>query len=664
MNILVPDIWLKDFLKTEATPSQIKEYLSLCGPSVERMYGEGVSNVYDIEITGNRPDTMSIVGIAREAAAILPRFGIKAELVGDPYREKIISQKLNVKSKLTLTVKTDSVLNPRWMSVIFENVTIESSPSWLKKYLKLAGIRSLNNVVDITNFLMRAYGQPAHVFDYDQIEGRKMSLRASKKGETLVTLDDKEHILPGDDIVIEDESGKLIDLCGIMGGKNSSVTLKTKRVVLFVQTYDSSKIRKTSMTLAHRTEASGLFEKGLDTELVKPVFYKGIHLMTELTGGNVASAITDIYPKPYKTRTLTLPYQKIQSYIGNIDNKTIQGTLTSLGFTKTGEKISIPSYRRDINIDVDIVEEIARIYGYHNIPSRLPDSEPPIVMPDKQLRWEDEIKIRLRDWGFTEIITYSMLSEEQMNLWGFDMANTYRISNPLSNEWVYMRPKLWPGIIATIKQNINIHPDIRLFELGMVYEYQKNDLPRERPALAIAWTGHKFFEAKGIAETLFELLGIPFPEGVEQKNPNLHRWNDNLRLFLGDYGSVSEINPEFLTKLGITKPVTFLSLYVDKLVADTKTSKTYIPIPIYPPIIEDLSFIVPDRFAIGPLITALKSAHPLIAQVELLDVHENSRTFHITYQNPKKNLTDKEVESVRNKLIDLAAKKFGITLKG
>jgi len=265
MNILVPDSWLREFLITKATPDQIKEYLSLCGPSVERMHKEDGEVIYDIEVTGNRPDSMSILGIAREAAAILPRFGIAAKLINDPYDIKVKSQKSKVKSEKKLHIITDPVLNPRWTSVIIDNVNVVPSPAWLKKQLEATGIRSLNTIVDVTNYIMRAYGQPVHAFDYDQVLPKNgvptMILRASTKGERVITLDGKTHNLPGDDIVIEDGSGRLIDLCGIMGAQNSSVKSSTKTIVLFMQTYEPTHIRKTSMSLTHRTEAAGLFLK-------------------------------------------------------------------------------------------------------------------------------------------------------------------------------------------------------------------------------------------------------------------------------------------------------------------------------------------------------------------------------------------------------------------
>lgn len=636
MNILIPDIWLRDYLITPATPKQIKEYLSLCGPSVERIYGKNKKTVYDIEITGNRPDAMSVMGVAREAATILPKFGIEASLVGDPYAERTPLPKTT--GALPLRLETDPILNPRWMSVIFDKVTVTSSPKWLQSYLELAGMRSLNNVVDITNYLMRAYGQPAHVFDYDLITGHTMTLRASKKGEKLITLDGKSHTLPGGDIVIEDHTGKLIDLCGIMGGENSAVTANTKRVILFLQTYDSAHIRKTSMALGHRTEAAGLFEKGLDTELVKPTIMKGIRMMADITKGVVASKLTDMYPSPFIPYTVSVSRTKIQAYIGQIDTATIQGILESLGMrptiTKETVTVTVPSWRRDIVLDVDVIEEIARIYGYHTIAPQLPDTAPPLTRQDPALLWEEEIKIRLRDWGYTELYTYSMLSEDQMNTYALDTKTAYKITNPLSSEWVYMRPALWPGVVSSLTQNARIDERVKLFELSMIYEYRKNDLPNERPVLVVAWNGRHFAEAKGIAEALFSLMGIASSTPISE------------------FGTI-------VTK----KEYTYLELYVDNMISRSSRQKIYTPIPKFPSATEDLAFVVPDMFAIGPLIDAFSRAHPLIASVSLLDAHEQTRTLHIEYQDTTKNLTNDDITPVRMKLIDLAKTKFGITLR-
>ena len=670
MNILIPDSWLRDYLETKATPKQIKEYLSLCGPSVERIHEESGEPIYDVEITTNRPDAMSVVGVAREAAAILPRFGIAAKLKNDPYQLRLKTQDLRLKTSKKLMIKTDPTLNPRWTSVVIDKIKVGPSPAWLQKRLEATGIRALNNIVDVTNYIMRAYGQPVHAFDYDQILPKggvpTMLLRASSKGERVITLDGKTHILPGNDIVIEDGSGRLIDLCGIMGAQNSSIKSTTKTIVLFMQTYDPTHIRKTSMSLAHRTEAAGLFEKGLDPQLVMPSILKGIELISQVAGGHVASKLYDIYPKPYKPSTVSLARTKSDAYIGKyLADKEIIDILKPLGFqtkvTKEEITVSVPSFRRDVTIDVDIIEELARIYGYHNISSSLPDTAPPVVMPDPALAWEEEIKMRLRDWGYTETYTYSMISEELMDIFGMDKAKAYKIANPLSSEWVYMRPSLQPSVLQAVKENLNHTGSLKLFELSMIYEWSPGNLPKESPILIVVWSGNHFLEAKGLAESLFSLLGIPMPDPDPKQ---LLDWkNPNIRLSLGAYGSVGLLRDDLQHTIGISTPITVLDLNVAKLVANAHPQKTYIPIPKYPPSYEDLALVLPTQTAVGPMISTLKSAHPLVTDVTLLDQYETTTTFHITYLSLEKNLTTEDIRPIREKLIALAQTKFNAQLK-
>ena len=282
MDIKIPDNWLRDFLKTKATSSEVAKYLSLSGPSVEKVE----ESVYFIEVTTNRVDVASIMGVAREAAAILPQFGVKARL--QPI--KLLNLKFSAKVDY-LEAEVDHKLCSRFSAVLIKNVQIKQSPDWLKERLAAVGVRPINNVVDISNYVMHELGQPVHTFDYDKIRGAKMILMESRKGERLTTLDGKTHTLSGGDIVIEDGEGRLIDLAGIMGGGNSAVDEGTKNVLLFVQTYNPVNIRQTSMSLAQRTEAATLFEKGLDPELVTDGIGRGIELFVKLTGGKAEKEI-------------------------------------------------------------------------------------------------------------------------------------------------------------------------------------------------------------------------------------------------------------------------------------------------------------------------------------------------------------------------------------
>lgn len=665
MNILIPDSWLREYLKTDAKPADIQRCMSLCGPSIERTATIGNDIIYDIEVTTNRVDSYSVYGIAREAAAILPEFGFRATLT--PLDTKF--PKAKTLPKLDIRITDPDKLCRRILAIKISNVTLAPSPKWMRERLEKVGQRPLNNIIDITNYVMWETGLTSHAFDYDRLTKKSILVRKANKGERLLTLDFKRHTLRGGELVFDDGTGIIIDLPSIMGTSNSVITNSTKNVLLLVESADPEIIRYGSMGLGIRTQAATINEKGPDVEGAYTSITRVAKLATEITGGKPGSTLFDLYPNKQKPARVSVSHEKLSSYLGTaIEPKRVISILSNLGFTASKKDnmyhVTPPSWRMtDCQIPEDVIEEVARVYGYHNISARLPEGEPPIVLPNPTLMWEEELKIRLRDWGFTELVTYSMLSEEQMNAWSFDKSKAYKISNPLSSEWVYLRPKLWPGILAALKQNANAASDLRLFELGMVYEYQEAGLPKERPALAVVLTGHKFTEAKGLAESIFELVGIPFPVGKEQKHLTLHSWNDQVRLLLGDYGSVSEVNREFLSTLGITTPVTFLSLYLDTIIEHAHPEKIYTPVPLHPPIIEDLSFIVPEKFAIGPLIAALKTVHPLVSNVELLDVHENSRTLHITYQDPKKNLAGEEVAPIRSKLIDAATKKFGISLK-
>ncbi len=676
MNILIPDSWLREFIDTPATPSQIKEYVSLCGPSIERIYKEGREFIYDVEITSNRPDSMSVFGVAREIAAILPQFGIKTRLADDPYTVENGSILNWVDpsrgQKLRVIIETNPTLNLRWSSIILENVQVKPSPSWLKKRLELSGLRSLNNVVDITNYIMRMYGQPVHAFDFDEIKPNDlgvpyMKLRLSKNDEIITTLDGKTYTLTGEEIIIEDGEGRIIDLCGIMGAQNSSVNATTTRVLLFMQVYNPVQIRKAAMGLGIRTEAASLFEKGLDTELVLSALLKGIQLMQQITQCNVASKIYDFYPDPYKSKQVWVTRAKIDAYVGTkLTPKQIRNTLESLGFRIKIDSdmvsVHVPSFRRDIAIDVDIIEEIARMYGYHKISTRLPDSEPPVVILDPILNAEEEVKVRLRDWGYTETYNYSMISEEFMDIFNLNKNHAYKISNPLSSDWLYMRPSLLPNLLQKVQENLHHRSEFKLFELSMIYAYRENDLPYELPTLGVIWTGERFFEAKGLATALFKFFGISYGilESIQGEESN---WYSNRNIRFGDYGQIGELNQTVLSKLKINCSITALSLNFEKIVNDSRPAQKYIPIPKYPPVIEDLNFIFSRDTAIGQVMTEIKLISSLIYSVSVLNRYENSIAFRINYLNPEKPLTETEVISIREKIIATVKRKFSADLK-
>lgn len=673
MNILVPHSWLKEFLETSAKPEEIAKYLSLCSQSVEKITKTDNDYIYEIEITTNRSDCLSIYGIARELAVILPRFGIKTKLK----KIKLGQIPENPVKNLPLKVKiTKSSLCPRFTALIFDNIKIGPSPKIIQKRLKKVGIRALNNVVDISNYLMVELGQPMHTFDYDKVKKATMILREAKQGEKIITLDNQERILPQGTIVIEDGEGKIIDLCGIMGGQNSEVDENTKRVLLFVQTYNPAIIRKTCQLLSFRTEAAQRFEKGVDPEGVIPAIRKAILMFEENCNAKVASKLIDIYPNPPKPKKIILSSEKLNQVLGIPFSLREAGKiLKSLGFeTKLLKKklqASPPHWRyEDINIAEDLIEEIARIYGYHLLPSELPSGKIPIKPVNKLLMWEEKIKDMLKYWGFFETVSYSMISKNWLETLKIPPEICLKISNPLSLDLEFMRPTLIPSLLNVIKENEN-WPEIKIFEISNIYLPQgKNQLPKEISTLSIACDGNSFFNLKGVVENIFKELQIE-NFNFEQKIPNSLFYS---KIFSSSYrakitvensniGFIGEIKTEVLNKFGIAKKVNIVELNLPEVIKFFNPIKKYSPISNYPPIIEDLAFIVNNQTKVGEVIQLIKQISPTIKSVDLIDVYKNTRTFRIVYQSYQKTLTDEEIKRIREKIVEALRKKFKIKLK-
>lgn len=601
MQILIPDSWLREYLQTDAKPKDIQKALSLCGPSVERMHKEKDDYIYDIEVTTNRVDMMSVYGIAREAAAILPRFGHSAKLTSDPFNAQLsfkTSSNVNY-----LKMKADPILCPRSTAILIRNVHVVKSPDWVIKKLESVGMRGLNNVIDISNLLMHELGQPIHTFDYDKIGKSTMIIRESRVGEALVTLDHQKFALPGHDIVIEDGNGHLMDLCGIMGGLNSAVDDHTKNVLLFVQTYEPVHIRKTSMKLAHRTHAAILFEKGLPTEQVLPTTQKAVELFIQLTGGQPEPIAIDVINEKSTAKTITASPDFINSRLGiNLKPKEISDILSVLGFTP-----QVPWWRKnDINIPEDIVEEVARIYGYHNLPSQFMSGPLPTTRAnDSEFYWISRIKSALAHWGFTETYTYSLVPKD----------SGLKLKNPLSSEWTYLRTSLSHSQV--ISENLGRVKELNLFEIANVYLPRKNDLPNEQLHLTISTTNTDQLKLKGIIEALQAELGTDF--------------NFEISTF-----------PTYIS----------CELNLSKILPSATSLRKYIPISKFTPIVEDINVSLNTKY--DTLINQIKKISPLIKQIDLIDKYGGKLTLRLTFHSDDHQLSSTEISPLREKLESLS----------
>lgn len=645
MNILIPKSWLDEYLETNASPQQFAEAMSLTSVSIERIEKVGTDHIYDIEVTTNRPDLMSIRGIAQEASAVLPQAGFKA--IFKPH--KLPNPKDTVNTSSLIKIKADDGLVNRITAVVMD-IEIGPTPNVIKERLEKTGIRSLNNVIDVTNYIMREIGHPVHVFDYDRLTSHALFIRKSKKGEKLQTLDGLDYVLPGNDIIADDGTGKIVDLLGIMGTSNSVVTDNTKRILLFLDNNNPHLLRQTSMNLGIRTEAAIINEKGIDPELMIPTLMRGIELYKEIAKGKTVSDIIDIYPNKPTKKTVKVTIEKINNTIGiEIDKKTIISILENLGFNVTSKAnellVVVPSTRvNDVEIPEDIVEEVARVYGYHKIPNVLPNISDQTYyhQEENEFYWIGKIKEAMKFWGLNEIYSYSMVSEE---LFEGPIEEAVALKNPLTADHIYLRSTLTPSILDIARVNKNMET-LSLFEISNVYLKKQKGLPDELLHMGglIKKDKVSFYEGKGIVERILNVLGIEKYSFAKKSD--------------GIEGAIVKVHGKEVGQIETdTDEVTFELNLMDILPFAT-SKKNYIEPSKFPPAIEDVRVEVSPHYTFKEIAEKIKETDERVNDVSLLDVFKDKKTFRITYLDRTKNLTGSEIEKLREKVFKVLETEF------
>lgn len=671
MNIRVPVSWLREYLKTDINNKTLANILSLCGPSVENIEKYAADWIFNVEITSNRFDAASIVGLAREARAILTSQGFKAS------QSLPKGLNLNLQPERVNPLKIDVVIRdqslcPRFTAIVVENVKIKPSPAFIKNRLEACGIRPINNIVDISNYLMLELGQPMHTFDFDKIKGSKMILRESRPKEKIKTLDNIQRVLPEGSIVIQD-SEKLIDLCGVMGGQNSQVNSRTKRVLIFVQAYNSAKIRKTTIALGFRTEASSRFEKGIDVEAIPQTISRATYLAKQLSGAKIASELIDIYSSFPKQEKIGLSYNKLIKYLGiNINLQDAVKILKNLGFEASFANNLIyakpPSWRiQDIGDDVDLIEEIARIYGYHNLPSQLPKGQVPQTT-ESDLKDVIDLKAVLKYLGLTEIISYSIISQSQAQLAKPSKDQAVELANPLTDNWHFMRTSLIPSLVEAVKQNRNIKKDLRLFEIAKTYIAQKNDLPKQDLHLSIVIADGNFYKIKSLVENVLEVVKR---QAKWQKLTKDHALFDNItsaQIAVGGevIGYVGIIRSTVTNFFKIDAKLATAEINLTKLYQLPATSYQYRPIPKFPSVIEDISAVFAKAAPVDEIIETIQKTSQLVKSIKILDIFEDDKlgenkksvTIRLNFQKLSATPTQEEVNIERAKIIASLEKEF------
>lgn len=635
--------------------------------------------VFDIEVTTNRPDAFCIAGLGREAAAIF----------GAEFLWKAAPKIPAVKGAMPVELKSGK-LCPRYLAVAMKIARVGESPDWLKERLNSAGIRPINTLVDITNYVMLEVGQPMHVFDRAKLKGGKIVVREAAAGEKILALDGKAYGFKPGQLVIADAE-RPVAVAGVMGGEETGVTAATTEIVFEAAAFDPVSVRRTARALNLHSDSSLRFEKGLSTELPPVALARAVELAQELCGGEVISAVADKRAHPYKKISWSFRPERASELIGvSVPAAKQKQILAALGFkvTATGQKwkVEVPYWRdHDIEGERDLVEEVARVYGYANLPSVIPDGPLPLAEVADVLAWESCVKRHLKDWGLTELMTYSFVSRRLLELGGLDPAAHLRVSNPLTEDYEFMRTELLGSVLAVVAENQEIRPEGAAFELSNVYLKREGDLPEEKPRLLVAvWDrdlpagrqapkGSAVRRALGLAEALFETMGIKNWRRQEGRLPE--RWHPgrSVALAVGDaqLGVVGEIDPRLLAKFKIERRVAVLDLDFATLVEWASERKTYVPLPEFPPVKRDLAFVVDRRRTHAELVRAISKADTRLSKVELFDVFEDAKlgsgkrslAYHLEFSAPDRTLTAEEADAIMENIRQLLRRDFGAEMR-
>lgn len=638
--------------------------------------------VIEVGVTPNRPDCLSVVGIARELAAILGK-----EIKYPDYN--VLEGTENIEELVSVEV-LDQEGCPRYSCRVITDVRISPSPAWLKNRLRAVGIRSINNVVDVTNLVLLELGQPLHAFDYDLIHERRVVVRKAQQGEVIETLDKVRRNLDKEDLLICDAKNP-IALAGIMGGLNTEISEDTRNILLESAYFNPVRIRRTSKRLNLKTESSYRFERGVDPNGVVKALDRASELIRRLAGGNVAKGKIDIYPAPIYPKEIWLSLDRLNSTLGtDIKAEEVKKILKGLELEITEDRgneflLSVPTFRVDISREVDLVEEVARHWGYEKIPVTLPLINMKTQRPEKTRVLENRIKEVLTSLGFLEVINYSFEDPETLAL--FSTLVPLRILNPLSKESSVMRTSLLAGILKNVSFNLNHQvQDIRIFEIGKVYIPEDNSLPKEITKLAAAATGRgqpelwnkeefDLFYLKGIVERILEAISvsgqIKFEEahGVKFLHPG-----KSARLVLGNetVGLIGEIHPDLREHLDILKPVYVFEVDFDRLVSLSTPERRFSSLPKFPSLRRDISIVVDENLPVAKILNEIKKVESeLIEEVSIFDVFKGgsiekgkkSVTVSVILRASDRTLTDEEANKIQETILGRLNMAFGAELR-
>ena len=642
--------------------------------------------VFELEITPNRPDCLSHIGIARELSAYYgkelkyPETEIKSE----------ISEKTSDNVKVSIE---DSNLSRRYVTRILKNVTVKESPKWLKERIEAVGLRSINNIVDVSNFILMEMNHPNHVFDLDKIEGNEIKVKSAVKGDKLVTLDEQERELEDGDIVICD-SKKILALGGVMGGLDSEVTDNTKNILLEVAQFNPQNVRKTSRRLTLSSDSSYRFERGIDVEDSIKVINRLANLIQEVAGGEILNGYVDVYPVPHENKVAELNFERLNRFVGKvIPREKVIEILRNLEIDvkDNGETLTLtaPSYRGDLELEQDYFEEVIRMYGFDNIENILPRVDINKNSTLDTTKLTDRVKTICASVGLKEVINYSFIPKDalqKLKFTGVSEDKLIDISNPITEDFVTMRPTLLYSLIKNAKDNMNRNvSNIRFFEVSRTFE-KAEELAKEDIKVGIILAGendktlwnpkpvhYDFYDLKGIVEEIFSKLKFQNFSIKRSVQTEFHPGR-SADIFVGkEYiGSFGEIHPDVLENFGLNKKTVLVAEFNIELI------KKYINKPFvyqgivkYPAVPRDLALVMNENILVGDVLKTIEKIDKKVEKVELFDIYQGigvepgkkSVAISILLRDDSKTLEEKEINDIIDKILAKMKKDYMAELR-
>ncbi len=676
--------WLRQYVEIHESVEKLKEDLTMIGLLVESVSEVHDNPVLEIEVTSNRPDCLSHIGIAREVAALYHR---KLKLPPVQKKPSIHSDRISYAIEIL-----DSDLCPRYVGIVLDGFQIAPSPSWMQQRLEAAGMRPVNNIVDITNYVLLEMGHPLHAFDFDRLRQGRIVVARAKDGESMQTLDGVRRELDREMLLINDGEGP-VGIAGVMGGLESEISESTKCVLLESAYFQPASVRRTSKKLGLSTEASYRFERGADWENTVNSITRTCYLIERIAGGGIAGSIQDIYPQKLDPIQILLRRESAEALLGvKLTNQFVESTLKRLNFKlkKIGRcswEVTCPTYRTDMELEADLIEELARFYGYQNIPTTLPYGKS-AGMHSPVYALENEIRGIMTGLGFNEGVNLSFASEAEHYEFSPRSGERVAIKNPLTEDTKYLRTTLAGGLVRSAKRNFNYgQRQVRLFEIGKVYFRGPDETPVERNMLGILGTGgftgqnwknptetYDFFHIKGTLAALlrgvqvasFEILSTREISWLNPRDAALLRINGET---VGVLGSLSASLEE---QYKLRQSVFLAELDFECLARYAFSTITCEPLAKYPSVERDISIVVSRDLAFGDIREGIVGLRiPELIDIDLIDVYEGKKipfnqvslTLRFTFQDREKTLTVELIQNFSNNILSFLRNTYGAELR-